>query len=248
MPTSVIIEDEPSARETLRNLLSQHCPQVTVKGEAHNVESGIDCINRCRPDIVFLDIEMPDGTGFDLITKLPSVDFNVIFTTAHSSYAIQAFRYSATHYLLKPIIPDELKEAVDKASEKLHAKEIAEQMRKLIYSLSDLNKPDNLVLSTISSITVVRQSEIIMCRSDRNYTTFFLEDGNEITVSKTLKEYETLLSAKNFFRPHRQYIVNVNHIKSFQRSNGKMIKLTRDLEAPVSMRKYDQLMELLMHL
>ncbi len=248
MPTSVIIEDELNAREMLRQLLAKHCPNVSVIGEASDVASGIECITRHRPDIVFLDIEMPDGTGFDLITKLPVIDFNIIFTTAYSSYAIKAFKYSATHYLLKPIIPEELVEAVEMASIKLQAKETAEQMRKLISSLPDLSKPNNLVLSTNTSMTVIRLSEIIMCRSDRNYTTFFLEDGREITASKTLKEYEDLLCANKFFRSHRQYIINLNHIKSFQRAESKMIKLTHDLEAPVSSRKCEQLLDILRHL
>ena len=203
MPTAVIVEDELGARETLRELLSQHCPQINVIGEAHDVKSGIDCINRYHPDIVFLDIQMPDGDGFDLITKLSNINFNVIFTTAYSDYAIKAFKYSATHYLLKPIIADELIEAVDKASKKLQDKEVAEQMRKLFSSLPDMIKSDKLVLSTNTAITVVRLAEIIMCRSDRNYTTFYLEDGNEITVSKTLKEYENLLNTDIFFRSHR---------------------------------------------
>jgi two-component system LytT family response regulator len=248
MPTAVIVEDELGARETLRGLLSQHCPQIKVVGEAHDVKSGVDCINRYHPDIVFLDIEMPDGDGFDLITKLPSIDFNVIFTTAHSDYAIKAFKYSATHYLLKPIITEELLEAVDKASKKLHAKEIAEQMDKLLSSLPDINKSNKLVLNTISSITVVRFAEIIMCRADRNYTTFYLEDGNEITTSRSLKEYENLLNEKTFFRSSRQYLVNVNHVKSFQRSDSKMIKLTRGLEAPVSNRKREQLLQILIEI
>lgn len=248
MPTAVIVEDELGARETLRGLLSQYCPQIKVVGEAHDRKSGVDCINRYHPDIVFLDIEMPDGDGFDLISKLPNIDFNVIFTTAYSSYAIKAFKYSATHYLLKPIIPEELIEAVEKASEKLHAKEIASQMHKLLSSLPNLGISDKLVLRTNTAITIVRLSEIIMCRSDRNYTTFYLEDGNEITVSKTLKEYETLLNENIFFRPHRQYLVNANHIKSFQRSDSKMIKLTRDLEAPVSSRKREQLLQILLRM
>ena len=205
-------------------------------------------MNRYHPDIVFLDIQMPDGDGFDLITKLSNINFNVIFTTAYSDYAIKAFKYSATHYLLKPIIADELIEAVDKASKKLQDKEVAEQMRKLFSSLPDMIKSDKLVLSTNTAITVVRLAEIIMCRSDRNYTTFYLEDANEIIVSKTHKEYENLLNTDIFFRSHPQYLVNINHIKSFQRSNGRTIKLTCDLEAPVSMRKHEQLMELLLHL
>ncbi len=243
----IIIDDEFPARILLQEFIDK-VPSLELTGSFKSPLDALPVIQAVNTVLIFLDIQMPDGDGFDLITKLSNINFNVIFTTAYSDYAIKAFKYSATHYLLKPIIADELIEAVDKASKKLQDKEVAEQMRKLFSSLPDMIKSDKLVLSTNTAITVVRLAEIIMCRSDRNYTTFYLEDGNEITVSKTLKEYENLLNTDIFFRSHRQYLVNINHIKSFQRSNGRTIKLTGDLEAPVSMRKHEQLMELLLHL
>lgn len=245
MIKGVIIEDEHNARETLRILIEKYCKNVEVVGEATDVKSGMECINRYHPDLVFLDIEMPDGDGFDLLSQVKKFDFDIIFTTAYSEFAVQAFKYNTIDYLLKPIVHEELIQAVDKAEMELQTRDLSKKFNQLLSYIKNGKNKTRIVLSTNERYDIVEISDIIMCKADRNYTSFYLEDGNVITVSKTMKEFEETLTKNGFIRSHRQYLVNLDHIKSFGRNTSNVIRLTRNLEAPVSTRNKDKLLEII---
>lgn len=245
MIKGVIIEDEQNARETLRVLIEKNCENVEVVGEAHDVKSGLDCINKHNPDLVFLDIEMPDGDGFDLLRQVRRFNFNIIFTTAYSEFAVRAFKYNTIDYLLKPIVQDELIKAVNKAEIELRTRDLSKKFNSLLDFISDGKNAKRIVLSSNERYDIVNVSDIIMCKSDKNYTSFYLEDGQVITISKTMKDFEEVLSANNFIRVHKQYMVNMDHVKSFGRTSSNMIRLSRDLEVPVSTRNKDKLLEII---
>jgi two-component system LytT family response regulator len=245
MVRTVIVEDEPYSREHLVSLVTNYCKQVEIVGEAWDVKSGFDIISANKPDLVLLDIEMPDGTGFDLLQKFQKIDFEIIFTTAFAEYAVKAFHYSAIHYLLKPIDPDELLEAVKKTEELLQRKTIEARLNTLFHNLQNQKDGKRMVLSSGNNMYVINTGEIIMCHSAKNYTLFFLLDGRNITVSKTIKEYDKLLTENGFFRVHKQYLINIDHVKSFDKSDGGSINLTNDLKVPISIRKRGLVMELL---
>jgi two-component system, LytTR family, response regulator len=245
MIRGVIIDDEQNARDTLRILLNNYCSNVELVGEANDVKSGLDCILRKKPNLVFLDIEMPDGDGFDLLRAIQEIKFDVIFTTAYSEFALQAFRFNAIDYLLKPIVYEELINAVNKAEMELQNRDLSKKFSRLLAYISSGTNNKRIVLATNEKYHLVNISEIIMCRSDKNYTVFYLENGTKITTSKTMKDYIEMLSESGFIRSHRQYMVNVKHIQSFERANENTILLTHDIEAPVSIRNKDKLMEVI---
>lgn len=243
MIKGIIIEDEQNARETIRILLEKYCKNVEIVGEAFDVKSGLACIEKYQPEVVFLDIEMPDGDGFDLLGQVEEINFDIIFTTAYSEFAVQAFKYNAIDYLLKPIVHDELIEAVNRAEQELQTRDLSKKFNKLLDYINENRNDKRLVLSSSERYDVVNISDIIMLKSDRNYTSFYLEDGQVIKVSRTMKEYAKTLSANGFIKSHRQYLINLNHIKSFGRTNSNTIRLTRNLEAPVSTRSKEKLLE-----
>lgn len=245
MIKGVIIEDEHNARETLRVLIEKNCENVVVVGEAHDVKSGLDCINKHKPDLVFLDIDMPDGDGFDLLRQVRRFDFNIIFTTAYSEFAVKAFKYNTIDYLLKPIVQDELIKAVNKAEIELRTRDLSKKFNNLLDFISDGKNTKRIVLSSNERYDIVNVSDIIMCKSDKNYTSFYLEDGQVITISKTMKDFEEVLSANSFIRVHKQYMVNMDHVKSFGRTSSNIIRLSRDLEVPVSTRNKGKLLEII---
>jgi two-component system LytT family response regulator len=230
-----------SARESLRRLLENHCPGVELVGEAGNVAEAKELIKISDPDLLFLDIQLPDGDGFDLLRDLGNITFNIIFTTAYSEYAIKAFKYSTTHYLLKPIDPQDLTEAVAKAEEDLKSKNLQERFNRLLERVTGKNQR-KIVLVTTNKIHVVNMSEIVMCEADKNYTTFNLESGAQITVARTLKEYEDILP-KNFIKPHRQFMVNVEHLRSIEKDGGHYIKLSNNMMVPIASRKRDEILQ-----
>ena len=210
---AIIIDDEERARNTLSSLLLNYCPEITVLATCANVPDGVLAINKHKPDVVFLDIEMPDYNGFELLGFFREIDFDIIFVTAYSEYAIKAFEISAVDYILKPIDIDQLKNSV----EKLKQKKLHSQMQEQIALLKDSYKGDDIrkiALSMSNGLTFVEIADIVLLEADGAYTTFYLKDGQKILVSKKLKFYEDILSNRSFFfRTHRSYFVNVNYIK-----------------------------------
>jgi two-component system, LytTR family, response regulator len=242
---TLIIDDEDHMRDSLTKLLAKYCPQVVVEGEARSVASGINAIRDIHPDLVLLDIQMGDGTGFDLLNSLPVIDFKVIFITAYDHYALQAFRFSAVDYLLKPVNPEMLAEAVERAG-KLIQEHHNLQMQALQENLKNVERQNKkIILKTTENIYLLDLNKIINCESDNNYTSVCTTDGEKILVSKTLKEYDNLLSGCGFYRVHKSHLINLAHIKRFEKQDGGYIVLTNDLKIPVASRKRDEMMELL---
>lgn len=241
MIRGIIVEDELSARESLKRLLENYCPDVELVGEAGNVADAKALIESSGPDLLFLDIQLPDGDGFDLLRDLGTIPFNIIFTTAYSEYAIKAFKYSTTHYLLKPIDPQDLIKAVGKVQEDLNSKNLQERFNRLLEKVTGKNQR-KIVLVTASRIYVINMSEIIMCEADKNYTIFNLESGAQITVAKTLKEYEDILP-DTFIKPHRQYMVNIEHLRSIEKDDSHYVKLTNNILVPIASRKRDEIIQ-----
>ncbi len=232
---AIIIDDEERARNTLSSLLLNYCPEINVLATCSNVPDGVLAINKHKPDVVFLDIEMPDYNGFELLGFFREIDFDIIFVTAYSEYAIKAFEISAVDYILKPIDIDQLKNSV----EKLKQKKLHSQMQEQIELLKESYKGDDIrkiALSMSNGLTFVEVADIVLLEADGAYTTFYLKDGQKILVSKKLKFYEDILSNRSFFfRTHRSYFINVNFIKKYSRSenailmdNGTSINISRD--------------------
>lgn len=256
MIKSVIIDDEEKSRKLLRNLIKDYCDQVEVVDMAADLESGIALIKKTKPELIFLDIEMPDGTGFELLDKIGDTGAEIIFTTAYDQYAIQAIHFSALDYLLKPINIDELKAAVKKVEVK-----IMEQVEKqsVNYSLKVLlenhraqaeNK--KIGLPTQSGINFVLIKDIVMCKAEGNYSVIFLQGKTQQEiVSRTLKEFEDMLREFNFFRIHRSYLINLNHIREYSRTNqsadydgdGGSVIMNNNLHVPVSRDRRKHLLE-----
>ncbi|MDD5507873.1 MAG: LytTR family DNA-binding domain-containing protein [Bacteroidales bacterium] len=249
MLRAVIVEDEKKSQDALTAMLSRYCQQVDIVGIADGVESGLKMIPKLQPDLLFLDIQMPDGSGFKLLELLGDRTFQVIFVTAFDQYAIKAIRYSALDYLLKPIIPDELIRAVEKAEKKKRSDQMNENIRVLLENIrSSVEKPAKIVLSTTEQMYVVDIDTIIRCESDNYYTRFYFNTGKTLLVSKTLKEFEELLKDHDFIRPHKSHLVNPGFIRGYQRQEGGQILMTDGSTIPVSRRKREQVLRMISHL
>jgi two-component system LytT family response regulator len=232
---AIIIDDEVSNLENLLIILEKHCPQVTVMATAQKVSEAVDAVEKHLPDLVFLDIQMGQETGFDVLKRVPRRDFEVIFVTAYDQYGIQAVKFAALDYLLKPIDIEELKHAVNTAQHKL-AKRI--QTSQLDFLLQQLKKPETnvskIALQMHSEIRYVALSEIIRCEADNTYTHFFLSSDEKILVSKSLKEYADLLRPNGFLRTHQSHLVNPQYVKSWLKEDGGTLLLMSGQKIPVS--------------
>nr|MDA3852740.1 LytTR family DNA-binding domain-containing protein [Bacteroidales bacterium] len=242
--TTIIIDDEPRARETIKNMLMLYCPELDLVGEAVSVASGLELIRKIKPEVVLLDIQMSDGSGFDLLKQLDAINFALVFITAFDEYAVKAFKFSAIDYLLKPIDPDELISTMERI--KLHKKNEGIDLSVVLNNLRNLKKENKkLVLKTTESIFVVGVQDIIRCESSGNYTHFYLTNEKPILVSHTLKEYEEMLKEHSFIRVHQSHLVNLEHIKRYDRSDGGMLVMTDNKTVPVATRKKDMLLNVL---
>jgi two-component system LytT family response regulator len=241
MISIAVIDDEPKARETIINILALGNFETKLVGEADSVQSAFELISLQSPDVVLLDINLPDGNGFDLIKKFEKINFKIIFITAHEEYAIQAFKFSAVDYILKPIRAAELFAAIEKASESFNKEETVQKISTL---LSNLEKLKKIILKTSESIHIVNVRQIIRCQADVNYTTFYLEGGETLLVSKPLKEYDELLSGAGFFRTHQSHLVNLEHILRYDKKDGGYLYMDNKSMVPVSIRKKEELFRL----
>lgn len=238
MKKVLIIDDENRTRELIAKMIDSFGFDVQTIPEGENVQSGIAAIEKHQPDIVFLDIQMPDGTGFDVIRSIENKTFEVIFITAHEEFAIKAIKFSALDYLLKPVDAAELKAALEKALSSLDDRRENTQFDALQKNISP-NEKRRLVLKTQESVHVVDLDDIIRCEADRNYTSFFLSGGKKILVSKTLKEYETLLTAHNFLRVQQSHLININYVDRYDKKNGGAVVMKDGSEVPLSPAKRD---------
>ena len=234
----LIIDDEKRTRDLISRIISSFNLSVETIVEGESVETGIKSIEKHKPDLVLLDIQMPDGTGFDVIRGVSYKDFQVIFITAHEEYAIKAIKFSALDYILKPIDPEELQSSIVKALKNIESRTDEKQYETLTHNTTVSNKR-RLVLKTSESVFVVDLDHIIRCESDRNYTNFYLENGNKIMVSKTLKEYEMLLSGNNFLRVAQSHIINLNYVDRYDRVDGGAVVMKDNSLIPLSPSKKD---------
>lgn len=249
MIRSIIIEDEKKSRETLVRLIRRYCNDVEIVEAADGYKTGLEAINKHHPHVIFLDIQMPDGSGFKLLENLKEINFEIIFTTAYDQYAIKAIKYSALDYLLKPIVPDELINAVEKVKARKQNRDVNKNIDLLLNNVQRPNEiPDKIALSTAEKIHIVEVNKIIRCESDNYYTRFFFTDGKKLLISKTLKEHEELLSEHNFIRPHKSHLINLRYIKSFNRNEGGHIQMSDGSLIPVSRRKREKIIDIINHL
>jgi two-component system LytT family response regulator len=235
MLRAVIIDDEKRGRETLLNLLNEYCKNLEVVEMANSAKTGAEIIAAQQPDVVFLDIQMPKGTGFDMLESIAELNFEVIFTTAYDKYAIKAIKFAAMDYLLKPVEIDELKAAVDRVKEKVKSKVTGQNFSVLLNNLK--GQHNKIALPTSEGISFIPTDNIIRCEASGNYTCFYLEDGGKILVSKTLKEYDELLSETNFYRVHNSHLVNLNHVDKFVKVGGDSVMMSDGSRIEVSRRR-----------
>jgi two-component system LytT family response regulator len=230
---ALIVDDIPQARKTLRKDLETYCPEIEIVAEANGVVEAVKFLNKHKVDLVFLDIQMEDGSGFDVLDMLPEINFHIIFITANDGHALRAFKYSAVDYLLKPVDPDDLVKAISK----LQRMQPEQHLRyELLKENNKKDKNEILALSSQDKIQLVKIEDIIRCQSEDNYTFFFMEGGKKIVVSKTLKEYDELLQEHKFIRVHHSHLVNARKIVELQK-NDDMLVLSDHSQVPVSSRK-----------
>lgn len=237
MIKAVIIDDEKSGRDVLANILAEHFEIIEVVGQADDVDSGVILIQETEPQLVFLDIKMPGGTGFDLLEKIPEKDFEVVFITAYDNFTMKAFRFSAIGYLLKPIKIKDLRETVERL-EKYLLKDNSKRLKVLVenYGAGE-GKIKKLVVPNIKGFEVVKIEDIIRCEGERNYTNIVLVEGKKILVSKTLKEYEELLSEHGFSRIHQSSLINLHHVKKYIKGAGGKVEMSDGVTLQVSQQR-----------
>lgn len=241
---TVIIDDESNAREAIKAMLDFNFEDIDVVGEADGVFDGLKVISELSPDLVFLDIRMGDGTGIDLLQRLDEINFSLIFLTAYDEYALKAFKYSATDYLLKPIDIDDLATAIDKVKKNMSHPQI--DVQALLESLKPNNATEKkIVLKTSDAIHLVKISSIIRCEASGNYTQFFFDGRKPLMVSKPLKDFDEILSESSFFRCHQSHLININRIDHINKRDGFAVVLTDGSNIPVATRKKDSLMGVL---
>lgn len=243
MIKAIIIDDEQHCIDRLSKLLQQyHSSTITLLAPAMSVKEGARAIKEWQPDLVFLDVQIHDRTGFDLLRECGPIRFKVIFTTAYDKFAIQAIKFSAIGYLLKPIDEDDLQEALDKL------KEITTEHTGLMAGVIESNlqlpaKKKRLTIPTGNELLFLNIEDIVRCHSDVNYTSIFKKDGQKIVVAKTLKEFEEMLSEQDFFRVHNSELINLHYIKSYNKGKGGSVILTDGTELEVSTRRKDDFLK-----
>jgi two-component system LytT family response regulator len=244
MINAVIVEDEKKSREVLEALVKTNCPDVNIVGMAESVAQGEEVIRSTKPRLVFLDIEMADGSGFDLLERVPNSGFEVIFTTASDAHALRAIKYSAIDYLLKPIDADELKTAV----EKIRSKQLdTTNIESLKFLLQNFRKPNEqyskITLPTGNAYEIINVKDIIRCEADGSYTSFFLENKKKLLVSASLKHYEDILPADDFIRVHHHHLINMNHVVRFLKTDGGYAVMSDGAQIEISRRKKDAFLQ-----
>lgn len=233
---AVIIDDEPDATSNLSSLISNYCQGVTVSGTAHTIKQAVKVINQTSPDVIFLDIELQRGTGFDLLDCFAAIDFQIIFVTAYQEYALKAIKVGALDYLLKPIDLDELQKVIDKVKQgilNLNGNVPAEA------GAITKKTAGRLILHSLQGFSIIDIRDLLYCKADGNYLHFVCSDGKDHLVTKNMKEYEELLAPHNFFRIHHGFLVNLRAVRQFIKTDGNMVVLQNGEKLPVSTRKRD---------
>ncbi len=238
---SVIIDDEPNNIENLRSIINTYCSEIEIVATALNAADGINAIKAHQPDLIFLDIQMPGASGFDVLKAFTPVNFEVIFITAYDQYGIQAIKFSALDYLLKPIDITEFKLAIHKAAEKIGARKQNHSIENLLaYIKSGQREIPKIALPTLNETMYIKVTDIIRCEAENNYTTFYLQNGEHILVCKTLKEFADLLQQHQFIRTHQSHLVNLHFVKSYLKEDGGTLLLNDQTKIPISRQKRDK--------
>ncbi|MEP7372395.1 MAG: LytTR family DNA-binding domain-containing protein [Chitinophagaceae bacterium] len=247
MIKAIIIDDEQHCIDRLSRLLAQYCEQtVRVAGHYSTVEDGLNGIKLMQPQLLFLDVQIHDKTGFDLLHLLPEKKFEIIFTTAYEKYAVQAFRFSAVDYLLKPIDPGDLVQAVSKLSSKNLPNDFSRKVESLLENIDQLKQytpPKKIMVPTLNGFELLPIIDIIRCQSDINYTTIFIKDKQKLVVARTLKEFEEMLEEYNFFRIHNSHLVNLAYVKSYNKGKGGSVTMIDNSQIEVSTRRKDDFLK-----
>ena len=240
----IIIEDQKHSRDLLENMLLQHFKNVEIQAVCKNTAEGKTAIEDLQPDLVLTDIELEKNAVFSMLQELSNINFEVIFITAHEQYAIQAIKFSAIDYLLKPFTPEDLSEAVKRYEQKKDKQQSAGQFHTLFHNLKHIQKDaKKIALPTTSGLTIVPLKEIIRCEADVNYTNFFLTTKSKMVVAKTLKEFEDLLNEYDFIRVHNSHLINLHHIKNYTRGEGGTVSMTDGAQVDVSRRKKEEFLK-----
>ena len=244
MIKAVIIDDEIHSLETLIWKLERFCTEVKVEASFTDPIEGLQYLKKHKPDLLFLDIEMPKLNGFGVLEELGEIPFDVIFTTAYDEFGIRAIKFSALDYLLKPIQKNELIDAIEKFKGKSGGRQVSSAQLDLLFSniRKGGNKMGKIALATKETIEFVFPDEIIACTSDSNYTMIYLKDGRRKLISRTLKDFEELLSEFNFFRTHHSHLANLNHVREYVRSDGGYLVMSNKMNLPVSRSKKEELL------
>jgi len=245
MIRTVLIDDESNSLEMMEWLLKTYCPQVQIEAMCNAASKGIEAINKYKPDVVFLDIEMPHMNGFDMLEQFDKLSFDVVFCTAYDQFAIKAFKYSALNYLLKPVDPEDLKETIRRIEERKGAPS-REQLELLLENIRQAVKPtaQRIALTTGDGMIFVPTKDILYCQAESNYTNVVLTGGKKILVSKVLKEIDEALAGQDFFRIHNSYLVNLNHITKFVRGDGGYVVMGDGASVGISRSRRQEFMEL----
>jgi len=237
---TVIVDDERNAVDFIFSIIGEYCPELEVVGKAYDVPEGVNIINEKKPDLVFLDVEMPNGTGFDLLNQFPEKNFDVVFITAFNHYAIKAIKFSAVDYILKPINISEFIEAVKKVVQK-HSDNTSnsnESLKILMENIKSVS-PSRLAIPTADGMEYLNPKEIIRIEADRSYSWFYLTNNRKILVSRHLKEFQDLLSDRSFFRSHNSHLINLKYVRKFIRKEGGYIEMQDGAQIPVSRNRKD---------
>jgi two-component system LytT family response regulator len=242
--TAIIVDDEPDGIRTLNKLIELHCPEVQVKGTFSTVVSAREALPVILPDVVFLDIRMPDNDGFELLSGIDVQQFQVIFVTAHNEYLLQALQFSAADYLMKPVDEDRLVEAVQRVSTRVTRDKVCYRTEALLYNINNASSPAEmrLCVPTHKGFTILRLEDIIYCEAQRSYTLFRLLNNKSILISRPLFDYDKILAGAVFLRIHKSFLINLYHVREYLRGEGGTVVMSDGMEIEVSRRKKEQFM------
>ena len=247
MYQTVIIDDDQLARRGLRRILEQNFKEIKILGEADSVASGLSLINEVDPDLVFLDIEMPDGTGFSLLEQLSGVNFKVIFTSSYSDYAITAFKYSAFDYIVKPVLIENVRATMKRINEipLLQEKDRVEVLKQNLVHNDSGNA--TIALPEINGFSIVKVSDIIRCEGERNYSRIYFKNGTSTLISRTLLDFDNLLVSHGFFRIHRSHLISLKNVNRYLKTDGGFVEMLDKTQLPVSPKFKDELLNRLLY-